>query len=227
MERIEIPLAQGWAKGLKVVFESIESGKALDPDRFLHVKQVHGKNIHEVGFADLTKSFPLAEADGLVARGDLIKKSKKALLVKTPDCLPLIYVDIKSEAVAIIHAGWRGLQQGIHRLPFENKIFDPKSTWVWVGPSLNGKTFEVGPDMYEQFPDYINRKDVFESGEGEKKFFYPWKFLEAEFSNISLELLYNVEIDTFLSQDFASYRRARAEGLAKSPHSNYSWVAFE
>ncbi len=226
MDRIEIDLAQGWSKGLTIAFENIASGANLKLDDFLHVEQVHGNTIHQVGVMDLNRRGALAKADGLVAFGDTIKNSRRGLLVKTADCVPLVYVDAKSEAVAILHAGWRGLQNGIHRLPFENKSFDPKTTWVWVGPSLSGHTFEVDEDMYSQFPDYKNRSDVFEPITNGKRLFHSWRFIEVELQRFGVELVYNFEVDTFLDKDFASYRRARSEGLEKSPASNYTWVKF-
>ena len=73
MERIEIDLAQGWSKGIRIAFENIESGKLLKAENFLHVEQVHGNHIHELGVMDLNKSSPLTKADGILVRGDLIE----------------------------------------------------------------------------------------------------------------------------------------------------------
>ena len=225
---LEFPLAQGWSLGLTCKFETVESSKSFAIDDHFHVDQVHGKEIYPVTASDMGRRGPLAKADGLYAQGDWFRECGQKLVVKTADCAPLLYIDALSQSVAAVHAGWRGLQKGIHRVPFERRWFDPKSTWVWLGPCLSGKTFEVGNDMWKQFPSRVQSDtQVFEPhAVSNKRYFSTWKYLEKEFASIGVPLLYNVEVDTFLDRDFASYRRARSEGLEKAKDRNLSWVGF-
>lgn len=230
MSRIEFDLAQGWSKNLQIVFEDKESSRDVDLSggAFLSLKQVHGKRIVEVDDALLRAagSGPVAEADGFIARGELFKSSRKKLVIRTADCVPLIMVDAKSEAVVALHAGWRGLQQGIHLLPFANKWLDPKSTWTWIGPSLNGENFDVRADMWSQFKEQ-NDRDIFVPGpDPSQRRFFPWRLIEADFKKIGVELVYNVESNTLANPEWASYRRATLAGLLKSPDFNLSWVGF-
>ena len=227
MERIEIGLSQGWSRGLVVAFEDAASSAVLNLENFTHVKQVHGK---EIASASDVKS-GVTVADGIWAQGEAAR-SMKPLLVKSADCIPLIYVDHRNEAIAAVHAGWRGLAQGIHRVPFESKGFDPKTTWVWMGPSLNGLSFEVQADMWTQFgrdadnPSFFLPAPPKEKTMPEKRHFFAWNYVRAEFGRLAVELVYNVEVDTYQNSAFHSYRRLKSQGKTIPGVGNVSWIGF-
>lgn len=71
--------------------------------------------------------------------------------VLTADCLPVLITNLEGTEVASIHAGWRGLCDGI----IENTISALKSTpeniLVWLGPAISPLAFEVGPEVRAQF----------------------------------------------------------------------------
>jgi copper oxidase (laccase) domain-containing protein len=222
--RLEFPLAQGWCKGLVIAFEDIQSSSNLKVSEYLHVKQVHGTKIYEPTYRDLQVGGEVdVQADGICLNSGQISDSKYGLLVRTADCVPLVYVHRTEERVCIVHAGWRGLQQGIHLKPFHELGFDPRDTWVWLGPSLNG--FEVGEDMWSQFSDQDDVEVFSPLPQGpSKRLFHPWQKIEKDFKSLQVELLYNVEINTSEDHSFASWRRTQEQGLDKVPQQNYSWV---
>jgi copper oxidase (laccase) domain-containing protein len=51
--------------------------------------------------------------------------------------------------VALVHAGWRGLEAGIiaHTL----SAFDAHATHAFVGPSISKERYQVGPDVAQYF----------------------------------------------------------------------------
>ncbi|MBS1985816.1 MAG: polyphenol oxidase family protein [Bdellovibrionales bacterium] len=210
-------------------FETVVSSAQIDLASTSHVKQVHGRKVLELESRHAQQTEALAEADGLMLRNGAILDYPKALAIKSADCAPLIYIDRERQHVAAIHAGWRGLAQGIHRVPFENG-FNPKTTWVWIGPCLNGHNFEVGEDLWAQFPRYCADATVFAPGAAvDKKYFFTWEYLRREFGELGVELIYNVEVDTFDARGFASFRRYKKQGgdPAKGvPRNNISWVGF-
>lgn len=229
--RIAFELGQGWSKKLEVVFEDRQSSAALDfaSGRYLTLKQVHGAHIHVLSARDYATAATasIAEADGFFAQGEAFRASGKCLAIRTADCMPLIYVDAKSEAVVALHAGWRGLAQGIHRLPFMNKWLDPKTTWAWLGPCLQAPHFTVKADMWSQFGAIAQDPTLFTpTAQDAERLFQAPTFLSRELSDLGVELLYDVEVDTFSDEAFASYRRARQAGLTATPDFNFSWVGF-
>ncbi|MCC6276868.1 MAG: peptidoglycan editing factor PgeF [Oligoflexia bacterium] len=106
------------------------------------LKQVHGTDIHEAIEGQTT--LPLG--DGLwTARAQI------GLCVHTADCIPLLLAS--PTHVMAIHAGWRGVAQGLPRLAVEklkslgNEI---EQIECFMGPSIGPCHFEVGLDVAEQ-----------------------------------------------------------------------------
>ncbi len=71
--------------------------------------------------------------------------------VVTADCLPIIIVDKKLKVVSAIHAGWKGLVNGIVQHVFEifKTVYRSKKEdlKVFVGPSAGVCCYEVGLDF--------------------------------------------------------------------------------
>jgi len=229
MDRLEFDLSQGWSRGLRIVFANAAESAAFNPKVSFHVDQVHGAKIVPVSAADQSRPSPLEEGDGIQVQGDWFRSCKRPLLIKTADCLPLFYIDRMNQSIAAVHAGWRGLQKGIHLRPFESGNFNPKTTWVWCGPSLND--FEVRPDMWEQFPADQRRTPIFlPTATPEVLRFSPWEFLTAEFKKTGVDLFYNTEVNTSENESFWSYRREKNRSNLdpnnRCKGSNYSWISF-
>lgn len=70
--------------------------------QFAQAEQIHGKDIAIAGDVESFKG-----VDGLVTRRSLF------LGVRTADCLPVLFVDRKTGMTGAVHAGWKGLAQGI------------------------------------------------------------------------------------------------------------------
>lgn len=69
--------------------------------------------------------------------------------VLTADCLPLLLCSSDGNAVAAVHAGWRGLLSGVvensvRAMPGQNLI-------AWLGPAIGADSFEVGEDVRNAF----------------------------------------------------------------------------
>ncbi len=240
MTALEFPLAQGWTRGITLGFENAEGSKNYNFSKTFHTKQVHGNVVKNITCLKPQEfSAQNVEADGLMCDGEWLRESSFRIAVKTADCLPLLYVEREKKKLCAIHAGWRGLQKKIHLWPFESGEFTPEQTWVWVGPSLNGKDFCVRSDMWTLFDARTQSDQNVFSNEGaeskEVKFFYPWKLLEKDFAKLKVELVYNVEINTFSTLEWASYRRwLKTEAKAYDPlapvsypvprSQNISWI---
>lgn len=77
------------------------------------------------------------------------------LSAMTADCLPILLAAKDGTAVSAVHAGWRGLADGI----VENAVsLFESDLQAWIGPAIGFDSFEVGEDVREAFcarhPEY-------------------------------------------------------------------------
>lgn len=77
------------------------------------------------------------------------------LCVSTADCVPVLLYDKQKQAVAAIHAGWRGTVSRIveHTLSLMAAQYgtEGKDIIACIGPSISLAAFEVGDEVYEAF----------------------------------------------------------------------------
>jgi YfiH family protein len=72
-------------------------------------------------------------------------------VVMTADCLPVFMASNDGEEVAIAHAGWRGLLDGVIESSINKFRADPKNLHVWLGPAIGPTQFEVGDEVRAAF----------------------------------------------------------------------------
>ena len=70
--------------------------------------------------------------------------------VRTADCLPIFLTNFEGSFVALIHAGWKGLLNGVIEKTID-KIHSSSEIIVWLGPCIGQESFEVGNDVYDFF----------------------------------------------------------------------------
>lgn len=72
------------------------------------------------------------------------------------DCVPVVFADPERRAVAVAHAGWRGLVEGVlgNTVAAMRDAFgsEPSSLLAAVGPCIGPCCFEVGPEVAARFP---------------------------------------------------------------------------
>jgi YfiH family protein len=113
--------------------------RAADGRPLAFARQVHGTRV-------LTLDGPteaIEEADGVVTRATGV-----AALVLTADCLPVALAT--SDAVAMLHAGWRGLADGV--LEEGVRALGGGPVHAAVGPGAGGCCYEVGDEVAARFP---------------------------------------------------------------------------
>ncbi|BEO23622.1 laccase domain protein [Serratia marcescens] len=107
-------------------------------------KQVHGIRIVDV----LQPAQACGEADGFYTRQPGI-----LLSVLTADCLPVLFSRRDGGAIAVAHAGWRGLLDGILE-QMAARIRQDGNTADWVasiGPAAGPCCYEVDEALVENF----------------------------------------------------------------------------
>jgi YfiH family protein len=104
--------------------------------------QVHGNAVTEV---DVAPASP-PRADAAVTRTPGI-----VLTVRTADCLPVLLAHRDASVLAVAHAGWRGLAEGVLEATVQAMRADARDIAVWIGPAIGAQAFEVGRDVYDAY----------------------------------------------------------------------------
>ena len=105
------------------------------------LKQVHGADVVAAGHYD---SPP--DADASVGR-----KVGDVCVVRTADCLPVLFCSVDGGEIAAAHAGWRGLAAGVLEATVANMAHAPRDLLVWMGPAISQPAFEVGGEVRDAF----------------------------------------------------------------------------
>ncbi|MEJ2085659.1 MAG: polyphenol oxidase family protein, partial [Acidobacteriota bacterium] len=71
-----------------------------------------------------------------------------ALCVATADCVPVVIAS--DTAVAVVHAGWRGVASRIGVKSVAAMSSAPENLSAWIGPAIGACCYEVGFDVAEQ-----------------------------------------------------------------------------
>jgi polyphenol oxidase len=110
-------------------------------DALLQGRQVHGSRVER-----------RAASGGAVTEADGQATDAKGLaaLVLTADCLPVAL--IAPNVVAMVHAGWRGLADGVLEEGVSAvRELDGGDMQAAIGPGAGGCCYEVGPEVHEAF----------------------------------------------------------------------------
>jgi YfiH family protein len=102
---------------------------------------------------DLDKSVNVADAT-IQADACFSSKKNQVCAVMTADCLPILFCDQQGTCVAAVHAGWRGLADGVRENTVSTMPVNSKSLMAWMGPAISQRHFEVGKEIKETFIDY-------------------------------------------------------------------------
>lgn len=133
------------------------------PSRIVLLKQIHSCIVHKISNRDDIERFNGIEGDALIT--DL---PDVGLCVSVADCAPIILADKVNKAIALIHAGWRGIDAGIVEHCVEilfNYGAKPREIFAYIGPTIGKKDYEVDSKFLELFPDStqkINDKFFFD-----------------------------------------------------------------
>jgi YfiH family protein len=128
--------------------ERVAAAIGVPRDRTLQGRQVHGGHVRRV------VELPGPEAAPEDADGQATALERVAAIVLTADCLPVALV--APQAVAIVHAGWRGLAasvlaDGVAALRALGAAGEIRAA---IGPGAGACCYESGPDVHAAFERY-------------------------------------------------------------------------
>lgn len=118
---------EAWARAAQMV------GMAEAPVAF--ASQVHGRTVLH------------ATTGGLVGEADALITDRPGLLlaIRVADCVPIVVAG--DGAVAVIHAGWRGLAMGV--IAATLRALGPGRWMAAVGPRICVDCYEVGEEVVD------------------------------------------------------------------------------
>jgi YfiH family protein len=141
----------------------VRANRAILRDELLH----HNQQLREPYWLEQTHSVKVLElpqqyfyecATDKVPEADasFTRKPQTTCVVMTADCLPLLIVNSDATEVAAIHAGWKGLANGIIEQTINAMNSSNETLHVWLGPAIGPNTFEVGADVRQEFVQQSN-----------------------------------------------------------------------
>lgn len=147
-------------------------------------------------------------ADAAVTRSCL-----HPLVIMTADCLPIMLCNTRGNEIAAIHAGWRGLCNGIVENTLSKMNSKPSDILAWIGPAICQKCYEVGEEMYFSFTNrYPQSKSAFNPVHSKWMADLP-QIAEMVLHSQGIKAVYQSDLCTFeLKNEFYSYRREAQTG---------------
>ena len=105
------------------------------------------EQVHGVRVADLDA------AGGAAAPADavLTRSTGRVCAVQVADCLPVLLAARGGSAVAVAHAGWRGLAAGVLEATVAALGAAAGELVAWLGPAISQRHFEVGEEVRAAF----------------------------------------------------------------------------
>ncbi len=127
------------------------SAAGLDSNAVVSAGIVHKSDVQPVSIKDSGKI--LSNSDGLITDNVSV-----TLSVTVADCFPIFLYAPDVQAIGIVHAGWRGILEGIIKntvLSFNNTYnANPKNLIIGVGPGIHACHFEVDENTAKLFSDF-------------------------------------------------------------------------
>jgi hypothetical protein len=111
--------------------------RSLLPAEPVWLRQVHG-----IAVVDAARSQPGVAADAAFTREPGV-----VCAVMAADCMPVLLAHEAGEAVAIAHAGWRGLCGGVIEAAIGAMGVPAALVLAWLGPAIGPDAYEVGEEV--------------------------------------------------------------------------------
>jgi len=145
----------------------------------------------------------------LFADGSYTNQKNIICSIFTADCLPILLCDKSGTEVAAIHAGWRGLLNGVIESGVRKFKSHPATIMAWLGPAIGPNKFEVGPEVQKAFVNKDNQaKSCFKQNRSNHFLADIYKLATLRLQKSGITDIYGGSYCTFSSTErFFSYRR--------------------
>lgn len=185
------------------------------PQRPLFLNQTHSTNVITLPYPHST---PPPEADAVYTC-----TPKQICVVMTADCLPILLTNQQGNEVAAIHAGWRGLCDGVIEETINKFQCPPAQIIAWLGPAIGPLAFQVGEEVRQQFIQQDPQaqqafcRDKTEAGYRQKFLANLYLLARQRLNRLGINAISGGEYCTYQQkQYFFSYRREGQTGRMAS-----------
>jgi YfiH family protein len=140
---------RGMGDGTDIGILTAFSKNILHTDKLTTLKQVHSGTVAFVDAATKELVTRVEATDGVVT-----DDPKRALFLKTADCLPALFVDTTAHLCGAAHLGYKGVLAGLTEAMVEEFIThgsEPRDITVAIGPTIGNCCYDIGPDRALQF----------------------------------------------------------------------------
>ena len=165
------------------------------------MNQVHGNDCVYRSAAD---NVPTADAQWT-------DQSEVGLCVGVADCLPVGLIRQDGTAVAVAHAGWRGLASGVIESaaePLGGEVI------AVLGPCIGAQSFQVGPEVRQSFIDADESSaDFFKADHGDRFLADLRGLARRRLERLGIAVVQDIDECTVLQSDhWFSHRRESPSG---------------
>lgn len=143
-------MSAGWIRADWAAPDNVMAGTTLRdvdvdsigvPGSKCWLNQVHGAVVVTAG--------PFAAAPD--ADASLSRNSEYTCVVRTADCLPVLFCAADGTEIAAAHAGWRGLAAGVLENTVAAMQTHAGNLLAWMGPAISQPNYEVGDEVRAVF----------------------------------------------------------------------------
>ncbi|MBI3902162.1 MAG: peptidoglycan editing factor PgeF [Nitrosomonadales bacterium] len=185
----------------------------LLPNEPVWLNQVHGTVAVDTGTPQCTP-----QADACIAT-----HAGAVCVVMTADCLPVLLCDDEGSVVGAVHAGWRGLCDGVIEQAVRAMNSPPGNLMAWLGPAIGPQAFEVGDEVRAAFVARQSQAAAaFVPGVAGKWYADIYELARLRLNALGINRIYGGGLCTYSDHSrFFSYRRDGATGRMGS----FIWLA--
>jgi YfiH family protein len=185
--------------------EQVHSTEVVDADQ-IDADRIDSKFINH-------NQPPIIQADASFSA-----QANRVCVVMTADCLPVLLANKTGDWVAAVHAGWRGLADGIVQKTLTAYPGEPSELVAWLGPAISQTHFEVGGEvklLFEQTNQAYST--AFKASEDNNKYHCDLYAIARSILKAAGIIAYGGNFCSFSqSSQFYSYRRDGQTGRMAS-----------
>ena len=149
------------------------------------------------------------EGDALITN-----RSNTPIGILTADCAPILIFDQKKKMIAAIHAGWKGVYNGIVKKVVKFMIKKDCSTHnitAVIGPCISLKNYEVKQDFIKKFIKKDVKTKIFFKKINGKNYFSLNEYITYQLGSLGIKKIEVINKDTFNTKNnFFSSRRSKS-----------------